>query len=155
MEECLGDLHHHVCFIYLDDAIVFSGDSFSEHMDRLRLVFQRLKDCGIKLSPKKCSLFKKRVKYVGHVASASGIEPDDEKVLKVKEWPTPTKPEEVRKFLGFVGYYRKFIRDFSKIARPLTNLIPSTTRSKTTMKKKTTIPEWKWEQKQEEAFATL
>lgn len=155
MEECLGDLHHHICFIYLDDAIVFSGENFDEHLDRLKLVFQRLMDSGIKLSPKKCALFRRRVKYVGHVVSASGIEPDDEKIQKVREWPTPTKAEEVRKFLGFVGYYRKFIKDFSKIARPLTNLIPSTTRSKTTHKKTTKKPDFVWEKDQEEAFSTL
>ena len=155
MEECLGDLLHHTCFIYLDDAIVFSGESFDEHLDRLRMVFRRLKDSGIKLSPGKCSLFKRRVKYVGHIVSANGIEADDDKIQKVKDWPTPTKPEEVRRFLGFVGYYGKFIKDFSKIARPLNNLIPSTIRSKTTKKKTTETPEWKWNQEHEEAFATL
>ena len=97
----------------------------------------------------------KRVKYVGHVVSEHGIEPDDDKISKVQEWPTPTKQEEVRKFLGFVGYYRKFIRDFSKIARPLTDLIPSTTRSKTTSKKTTKLPAWTWGPAQEEAFQTL
>ena len=155
MEECLGDLLHHTCFIYLDDAIVFSGESFDEHLDRLRMVFRRLKDSGIKLSPGKCSLFKRRVKYVGHIVSANGIEADDDKIQKVKDWPTPTRPEEVRRFLGFVGYYRKFIKDFSKIARPLNNLIPSTIRSKTTKKKTTKTPEWEWNQEHEEAFATL
>ena len=103
MEECLGDLLHHTCFIYLDDAIVFSGESFDEHLDRLRMVFRRLKDSGIKLSPGKCSLFKRRVKYVGHIVSANGIEADDDKIQKVKDWPTTTKPEEVRRFLGVCG----------------------------------------------------
>lgn len=155
MEECLGDLLHRICFIYLDDAIVFSGGSFDEHVDRLWMVFQRLRDCGIKLSPSKCSLFKRRVKYVGHVVSASGVEPDDDKVKKVKEWPTPTNSEEVRKFLGFVGYYRRFIQNFSKIARPLTSLIPTTTKSKKTSKKKTVIPDWTWNEEQDGAFQTL
>lgn len=100
------------------------------------MVFQRLQDCGIKLSPSQCSLFKRRVKYVGHVVSAEGIEPDDDKITKVKNWPTPSNSEDVRKFLGFVGYYRKFILNFSKIARPLTSLIPTTTKSKKTIRKK-------------------
>lgn len=73
------------------------------------MVFQRLKDSGIKLPPSKCSLFKRQVKYVGHIVSANGTEAYDDKIQKVKDWPTPTKPEEVRRFLGFVGYYRKFI----------------------------------------------
>ena len=154
MEECLGDLHHRICLIYLDDIIIFAK-SFEEHLDRLRMVFQRLQDCGIKLSPNKCSLFMKRVRYVGHIVSEDGIEPDDDKIVKVKEWPRPTKAEDVRRFLGFVGYYRKFIKDFSKIARPLTDLIPSTTRSKTTSKKTTRRPPWTWGTTQEEAFQRL
>ena len=69
------------------------------------MVFERLKECGIKLSPGTCALFMKKVKYVGHVVSENGIEQDDDKISKVKEWPRPTTSEEVRKFLGFVGYY--------------------------------------------------
>ena len=64
-------------------------------------------DCGIKLSPNKCSLFMKRVRSVGHIVSEDGIEHDDDKIAKVKEWPRPTKAEDVRRFLGFVGYFQK------------------------------------------------
>ena len=154
MEECFGDLHLRICRISLDDIIIFAK-SFEEHQQRLEMVLQRLQECGIKLSPSKCAFCMKRVKYVGHVVSEYGIEPDDDKISKVQEWLTTTKQEEVRKFLGFVGYYRKFIRDFSKIARPLTDLIPSTTRSKTTSKKTTKLPAWTWGPAQEEAFQTL
>ena len=155
MEESLGDLLHRICFIYLDDAIVFSGSSFDEHLDRLRTVFRRLQEQGIKLSPSKCSMFQKRVKYVGHVVSAAGVEPDDDKIAKVKEWPIPTNSEEVRRFLGFVGYYRRFIKNFSMIARPLTSLIPTTAKSKKTGKKKTKMPLWIWEKEQQQAFESL
>jgi hypothetical protein len=144
-----------ICVIYLDNAIVFSGNNFDEHVSRLRMVFQRLQECGINLSPRKCSLFKRRVKYMGHIVSAAGVEPDDDKVAKVKKWPTPTNSEEVRKFLGFVGYYRRFIQNISRLARPLTNLIPTTTKSKKTSKKKTTIPDWTWQEEQDEAFRTM
>lgn len=61
----------------------------------------------------------RRLKYVGHSVSIDGIEPDPDKIEKVRSWPKPTSPEEIRKFLGFVGYYKRFIKDFSKIARPL------------------------------------
>ena len=121
MEECLGDLHLNICFIYLDDLIIFAN-SFQEHLSRLRQVFQRLRESGLKLTPKKCSLFMRRVKYVGHIVSEKGIEPDDDKIDKVVNWPKPTTREQIRQFLGFVGYYRKFVKDFSKIARPLTDL---------------------------------
>jgi hypothetical protein len=60
-----------------------------------------------------------KVRYVGHVVSEHGIEPDPDKIEKVKSWPTPTTPEEVRRFLGFVGYYRRFVKDFSRIGHHL------------------------------------
>lgn len=68
MEQCLGELHLTVCFIYLVDIIIFSK-TYEEHLDRLYLVFQKLREAGVKLSPKKCSLLKTRVKYVGHIVS--------------------------------------------------------------------------------------
>ena len=139
MEECLGDLLHRVCYVYLDDIFIFAK-TFYEQQERLRMVFEKLKECGIKLSHGKCALFMKKVKYVCHVVSENGIEPDDD---KVKERPRPTTSDEVRKFLGFVGYYRKFIQNFSKIATPLTDLIPTVSKTKT--RKKTLRPVWKWE----------
>lgn len=66
------------------------------------------------------------MKYVGHIVSEKGIEPDEEKVSKVLEWPQSKSREEIRQFLGFVGYYRKFIGNFSIIARPLIDLMPTT-----------------------------
>ena len=125
MEQCLGEFHLTVCFIYLVDIIIFSK-TYEEHLDRLYLVYQKLREAGVKLSPKKCSLLKTRVKYVGHIVSEKGIESDEEKVSKVLGWPQPKSREEIRQFLGFVGYYRKFIGNFSKIARPLIDLMPTT-----------------------------
>ena len=84
MENCLGELNTTICFIYLDDLIVFS-DTFEEHLDRLEKVFDRLGSCNLKSSPKKCYFLQKRVKYVGHIVSSHGIEADPEKIAKVKE----------------------------------------------------------------------
>ena len=140
MENCLGDLHTTICFIYLDDLIIYS-DTFEEHLERLEKVFERLRSCNLKLSPKKCAFLQKRDRYVGHIVSEDGVEADPEKMDKIAHWPTPSNPEEVRRFLGFAGYYRKFVKDFSKIARPLSELMPAT--SKPTNKKKTT-KEWNW-----------
>ncbi|XP_071142173.1 uncharacterized protein [Mytilus edulis] len=81
MEECLGDLHTRICYIYLDDLIIFSK-SIDEHLVRLERIFQRLRDVGLKLSPKKCSFLQRRVKYIGHIVSADGVEPYPEKVEK-------------------------------------------------------------------------
>ena len=77
-----------ICFIYLDDLIIFS-DSFEQHMERLELILLRLRKCGLKLSGKKCSFLQTKVKYIGHIVSSEGIETDPEKVEKIVNWPTP------------------------------------------------------------------
>ena len=152
MEECLGDLHLSICFIFLDDLIIFSR-TYEEHMERLQMVFDRLRVTGLKLSPKKCNFLMERVKYVGHVVSKQGIETDPDKTERIKNWPTPKTPEEVRQFLGFCGYYRRFIRNFSQIAKPLTILMPI---PKDKQKgKKIAKQKWVWGTEQNEAFEKL
>ena len=152
MEQCLGDLNTQICYIYLDDVIIFSR-TFEEHVERLERVLDKILHAGFKLSPKKCHFFKRRVRYVGHIVSEKGIEPDPDKIVKVSNWETPTTPEAVRKFLGFVGYYRRFIPDFSKIARPLSDLMPTPHKSKS--KSKVKQKPWEWGPAQEHAFAEL
>lgn len=78
MEECLGDLNTKICMIYLDDVIIFA-DSFEEHLERLYLIFNRLRECNLKMNAKKCKLFQKQVKYVGFIVSADGISTDPDK----------------------------------------------------------------------------
>lgn len=73
VEDCLGELNLNICFIFLDDIIIFSR-TFTEHLDRLKQVFNKLREAGLKLSPKKCNFLQERVKYVGHIASKHGIE---------------------------------------------------------------------------------
>lgn len=122
-ENCLGDLNLNICFIYLDDLIVFSK-TFEDHVKRLQSIFQCIRENNSKLLPKKCQFFMDKVKYVGHEVSENGIEPDPDKIEKVVNWPRPTKPDEVRQFVGLVGYYRRFIKDLTKIAKPLIKLMP-------------------------------
>jgi hypothetical protein len=123
MEECLGDYNLKICLIYLDDLIIF-GSTYEEQMERLELVLQRLRECGFKLSPKKCAFLQRKVKFVGHIVSEEGVEADPGKIDKVANWPTPTSPEEVRQFLGFAGYYRRYVKNFSRIAKPLSEIMP-------------------------------
>ena len=101
--------------VYLDDVIVFSRD-FDGHVDRLREVFERLRSAGLKLNPKKCFLFQRRVEFLGHVLSKDGIEVQAEKVETVCNWPTPHRLTELRCFLGLCSYYRRFIPGFADIA---------------------------------------
>jgi len=155
MERCLDGLHLKICLIYLDDLIIFSK-TYEEHVNRLEQVFRRLQECGLKLAPKKCKLFKRKVKYVGYIVSPEGIEADPEKVDKIRHWPTPTTPEDVRKFLGFAGYYRKFVKDFSKIAKPLSELMPKSASKKSRKSKQhASSTEWTWGPAQENAFSEL
>nr|KAG5705225.1 hypothetical protein BaRGS_011251 [Batillaria attramentaria] len=158
MEECLGDLHLRVCLVFLDDIIIFS-DTFEEHLERIEQVLHRLREWGLKLNPKKCSFGQERVKYVGHIVSASGVEADPEKCEKIRNWPTPQTPEEIRQFLGFAGYYRRFVRGFSQIARPLMELMPAPTKTKQRRGRKraseATTGKWVWGKEQEAAFAKL
>ena len=73
----------------------------------------------LKLKPEKCKLFQKEVAYLGHIVSSSGVATDPDKVTAVKNWPTPKCVPEVRSFLGFVGYYRRFCPDFATVAKTL------------------------------------
>ena len=122
MEMCMGDMNLKECLLFLDDILIFSS-SFSEHLDRLESVFQRLHDYKLKLNPKKCEFFKSQVRYLGHVVSGKGIMTDPDKTSALRNWPVPTNVKSLRSFLGFTGYYRRFIQDFSRIVKPLNELL--------------------------------
>lgn len=121
MEKVLQDILSKVCLVYLDDVIVFSK-TFEEMMANLRKVFLRLRAANLKINSQKCSLFGKEVKYLGHIVSERGISTDPEKISAVRDWPVPQNRKQLRSFLGFCSYYRKFITGFSLIAKPLFTL---------------------------------
>ena len=155
MEKILGDLHLKTCLIYLDDIIVFST-SFEEQLERLSQVFERLRQANVKLKPSKCNFLKQKVCYLGHVVSAEGIECDPEKTRVLKDWKTPTSVKEVQKFLGFTGFYRRFIKDYAKIAQPLFRLLDgsgSTRKGAKSKQKKQT--NWDWGEQQQKSFQEL
>ena len=118
MTTVLHGLIPHTCLDYLDDIIVHAP-SFRSELSRLRQVFERLKSAGLKVRPSKCRLFQSSVVYLGHTFSSAGVAPNRQKTEAVSDWPTPTSPTKVRQFLGFVSYYRRFIQNFSEIAKPL------------------------------------
>ena len=115
MEKVLKGLQYEICLIYLDDVIVKS-QSFEGHLENLSLVFDRLRSAGLKLNSKKCKIF------LGHVVSEAGISTDPSKISVVRDWPRPASVKEVRSFVGFCSYYKKFIQNFSGIAKPLLRL---------------------------------
>lgn len=111
MEHCLGHRNFEMVLLYLDDVIIFSR-TYEEHLEHLEEVFTQLVRAGLKLKPSKCHLLKPKVQYLGHVVSAEGVKPDPEKIRVVRDWSVPKTEKDVRSFLGFVGYYRRFIENY-------------------------------------------
>ena len=151
MERCFGDQSCETLMFYLDDIIVFSAD-FQSHLERLDMVFSRLAKHGLKAKPSKCHLLKTSINFLGHVASEDGISTDPDKCSALERWPIPTSAKAVRQFLGFAGYYRRFVRDFSKVAAPLFAL---TSQPKKGGKKTKTNPPFTWTPECQEAFDRL
>ena len=125
MDLVLAGLQWSECLVYLDDVIVL-GRTFEEHLCHLQSVFQRLRESGLRLKPSKCFFFRHQVQYLGHIISREGIATDPAKTDKVSTWPTPSSKRETQRFLGFAGYYRRFVKDFARIARPLHRLTERT-----------------------------
>ena len=122
MKNCLCELHLSWCIIYLNDIIVFSADP-KEHLTRLRGVFAKLAKAGLRLKPSKCKFFKTKITYLGHIVSSKGIEMDQKKVEAVKNWTMPKTVTDVWSFLGFTNHYRRFIRGYANVAKPLNILV--------------------------------
>ena len=141
IEQALSGLQWHITVLYLDDIIVYSH-TFVEHLKNLKTVFDRLDSANLKLKAKKSKFFRKEVTFLGHVISEKGVKTDSSKTDTVNNWTTPTNVSELRSFLGLVSYYRRFIKDFAKIARCLHEL--------TSKNKK-----WTWTQECDDAFCLL
>ena len=105
-EQVLSRIELSTALVYLDDILVHAK-SFAEHLQHLRLVMERLRIAGLKLSPKKCFLLQRCVKYLGHVISKEGVAVDEDKVKTILKWPTPDTIGKVRSFLGLCSYYRR------------------------------------------------
>ena len=120
-EYILAGLNWQICLVYLDDIIVFSPD-FKTHLTRLDQVLERIGIAGLKIAPKKCNFFQEEVLFLGHIVTKDGIGTDPSKVEVVQSWPTPRNIHAVRSFLGTCSYYRRFIKGFADIAKPLHKL---------------------------------
>lgn len=153
MERLFGDQRHQTILLYLDDIIVFAS-SVQQHLQRLRVVLSRLQAENLKAKLDKCAFFREEVKFLGHIISAQGVVTDPGKTEAVARWPRPSTVSELRTFLGFVSYYRRFVEGFAKLAAPLHQLVAEATGGKSGKKSKRGIIEV-WSAQCEEAFGTL
>lgn len=122
MTIAMSGLNYLQCIIYLDDIIIM-GRNLHQHNKNLIDIFTRLRKVNFKLNPLKCNFLQKEILYLGHVVTPDGIKPDPKKISVVQNYPVPKNTDEVRRFVAFVNYYRKFIPHFSEITQPLNNLL--------------------------------
>ena len=108
--------------VYIDDVLIYSKTK-TEHFRHIEAVLEKLRENRLQAKPSKCEFFSQAVEYLGHIVTADGIKVDPRKIDSIKEWPVPKDAHQVRSFLGLCGYYRRFVKDFSKIAKPITDLL--------------------------------
>ena len=140
-----------ILLVYLDDIILYS-ETVDEHIRDLDTVLTKLQEHGLKLKASKCVLFKPEVRYLGHILSAEGLRADPEKIVAVKDWVRPENLQELRRFLGFASYYRRFVPSFAKLAAPLHDLVGKLAKRK--RGKKIQINN-DWKETHEEGFQLL
>ncbi|XP_058827009.1 uncharacterized protein LOC131686989 [Topomyia yanbarensis] len=128
-------------FVYLDDLVI-ATESFQEHLEILQEVARRLKNAGLTINAEKSVFCRKSLRYLGYVLNEEGWHVDEDKVEAISKFPAPTNKKEVQRFIGMCGWYRRFIKDFSQTAVPLTEL----TKAKT---------KFKWTEDCERAFQSL
>jgi hypothetical protein len=114
------------CLVYLD-GVVFYGENLKIHNESLREVLDRMRRYNMKLQPDKCEFMRKEVSYLRHVLGQNGMWPDEKRIEAVQNFPEPRTTRELKSFLGLAGYYRRLIPNFSKIAKPLTELLKKNT----------------------------
>ena len=126
MQNCLGELNLTYTLIYLDDVIVFSRTE-EEHLDRLRVVFGQFLKHGLKLKPSKCHFLQDKIMFLGHEISADGMKPGTANLKAIAEMAPPRMYTEIRQFTGMTGFFWRFIKGYSKIAKPLNDLLEGDT----------------------------
>ena len=118
VEKVLVGVTSKFCVPYLDDIIIFSSTP-EEHLERLRLVFERFRAHNLNINPDKCDFFRMKVQFFGHIVSKDGLEVDPSKIEAVQKFPVPRSQTKVKPFLGLASYYRRLAPKIAEIARPL------------------------------------
>lgn len=121
IDDVLHEYIGKICFVYIDDVIVI-GESFESHLRNVDTIFARLREANLKVNLDKTHFMKTEVEFLGYIVGTEGIRPDPAKVKSIENLLPPTNLKELKSFLGMTSYYRRFIRDYAKVAKPLTNL---------------------------------
>ena len=122
MNEILQEFLDKFVVVYIDDILIYSKTR-QEHLLHLRKVFEKLVEHQLYAKLSKCEFFKKETEFLGHIVSQEGIHVDPKKIQAIQTWPVPQTLTQVRSLMGLMNYYKRFIKDFSKIAAPITNLM--------------------------------
>lgn len=122
MNQALAGLEGFMCFVYLDDVIIY-GKSLADHNNRLIRIFKEFRKCNLKLQPSKCEFLCTEINFLGHIVSRDGVRVDPKKTEAVRKFPIPKTRKQIKSFMGFASYYRKFIDRFAKIAAPINWLL--------------------------------
>lgn len=140
MQRLFGDQQCQSLLLYLDDIIVFSS-TVDQHLERLEMVLGRLKQENLRAKLSKCAFFQKEVRYLGHVVSDKGVSTDPGKIEVVANWKHPPTVSELRSFLGFASYYRRFVEGFARLAAPLHRLVAKLASTKSNRRAVQTLTE--------------
>jgi hypothetical protein len=144
MNDTFRDFLDKFLVVYLDDLLIYS-DNLKEHKEHVRKVLERLQEAGLFLKPSKCEFHVQEVEFLGFIIGIEGVKMDPAKVESVMLWPVPKSPHDVRMFLGLANFYRRFVKDFSQLAAPLTRLL----------KKENMMKKFHWNMEAQHAFEHL
>jgi len=122
MDNILRKIKEKFVLVYLDDIIIFSK-SYDEHLQHLQQVFNLLKEAQLKINPEKCHFCTNKIQFLGHVISGQGIQPDPAKIEKIINLNAPFNVKQLRTVLGLFSYYRRFVKNYSKLVAPLNDLL--------------------------------
>ena len=122
VNDALREILDITAIAYMDDVLIFTNGTRELHAKHVGDVLERLGNSGFKTAPEKCKFFQKEVDFLGFIVGVNGIRMDPEKIKSIMEWPTPKTVRDVQAFLRLANYNRKFIKDYLRIATPLTNL---------------------------------
>lgn len=122
-----ADLIGKILFVYVDDLVIFAKDP-EEHLERLQITFQRLRDAHLKASPEKCDFMSSELLFLGHILTPNGFKPNPESTSAITKLPAPRNLKAVRSFLGMCNYYRRFIPKAAELSKPMTDLLKKDTK---------------------------